>query len=557
MDVRPFSLRSEMADGVIDTSDMPNDIRNELLDMVVGSSSDDSDSDVSMRSFDGDNEDVIDPPKPKLSRIAYPKRKQEEATWQMRHLTAEQRAILKTDPTHRDTKEFKGLFRLDFVAFERLVALFLDREWCNAERRDAAGRRCSSIELLILGALCTLAHGASRWFVQSNTNIDKEVHRKFFKSFIHSMASVEGEFIRMPSRVGELSEVLTEHTALGLPGCVGSVDVVHVGWDACPANQLHLFKGKEGYPSIAYEVIVDLMKRIRHVTDGHPGARNDKHICRLDDAITRLLNGDSVLGEKKWQARNGRGEVVLDKGLYLICDGGYHRWPIMICPIQHSERYKVLSRIITGVRKDVEDVFGIMKKRFGCLKHWTLLKKQRDIDAMFVTCCILHNIQTEADGYFCPDLPACVNSSLKWCRRSNKGDGLWRQDAQQQYDENHVDNPSTSLERRWAKRMALLKDHAIHHIASSNRNTNSNRNNWQLMVSHLQTPIASPLFELRHLRKVILAKRQTPCFATWTRLPNASFGHSTPPTIREIASDVGRVSCLWQNQAKAQSKPMW
>ena len=30
---------------------------------------------------------------------------------------------------------------------------------------------------------------------------------------------------------------------------------VHIGWDMCPTQQQNMYKGKEGYPSVAYEVI--------------------------------------------------------------------------------------------------------------------------------------------------------------------------------------------------------------------------------------------------------------------------------------------------------------
>lgn len=50
------------------------------------------------------------------------------------------------------------------------------------------------------------------------------------------------------------------------------------------------------------------------------------------------------------------------------------------------------SGYIESTRKDIERVFGIMKKRFRCLKNVILLKRQADINNMFVTCCILHNM---------------------------------------------------------------------------------------------------------------------------------------------------------------------
>ena len=47
---------------------------------------------------------------------------------------------------------------------------------------------------------------------------------------------------------------------------------------------------------------------------------------------------------------------------------------------------------IVKLRKDVECAFGILKKRFRCLRLPILLKSLRDVENLFVTCCILHNM---------------------------------------------------------------------------------------------------------------------------------------------------------------------
>jgi len=43
--------------------------------------------------------------------------------------------------------------------------------------------------------------------------------------------------------------------------------------------------------------------------------------------------------------------------------------------------------------------FGILKWCFHILKHWSQQKCQADIDIIFVTYCILHNLILEEDGY--------------------------------------------------------------------------------------------------------------------------------------------------------------
>lgn len=56
------------------------------------------------------------------------------------------------------------------------------------------------------------------------------------------------------------------------------------------------------------------------------------------------------------------------------------------------------SAALESVRKDVECFFGILKGRFRILKLGILFQDKDDIDNMFFTCCILHNMLHAFDG---------------------------------------------------------------------------------------------------------------------------------------------------------------
>ena len=56
------------------------------------------------------------------------------------------------------------------------------------------------------------------------------------------------------------------------------------------------------------------------------------------------------------------------------------------------------SKALESVRKDVECFFGVLKGRFRVLKLPIQYREKTDIDSMFMTCCILHNIIHAYDG---------------------------------------------------------------------------------------------------------------------------------------------------------------
>ena len=112
-----------------------------------------SSSSSSSSSNDGDAVNVA-PPKVHVARRVYVKRDYTQSTWYLRFLSSDSlRAVLREDETHRDTKEFKGMFRVSFCIFEDLVALCKREGWYNPEKRDATGNLCSNLELLVLGVL--------------------------------------------------------------------------------------------------------------------------------------------------------------------------------------------------------------------------------------------------------------------------------------------------------------------------------------------------------------------------------------------------------------------
>ena len=63
--------------------------------------------------------------------------------------------------------------------------------------------------------------------------------------------------VKMPSTLEELVQVESAYAVLGLPDACGSMDVVHIPLGRCPYGLLNVCTGKEGYPTLGYNVICD------------------------------------------------------------------------------------------------------------------------------------------------------------------------------------------------------------------------------------------------------------------------------------------------------------
>jgi hypothetical protein len=185
-------------------------------------------------------------------------------------------------------------------------------------------------ELLVMSALYRLGHGAGFRSCKALCNISTYEVRKFFHRFLDAMVDMQDKFIALPSDMTSLLRVSKDYEAVGLPGCVGSMDVVHVKWGNCPMGDHNGAKGKEGYPSLAFQCITDYNRRVLSVYGPQFGIRNDKDIVKYDTYVreiwTKRLFKDTI-----WRYYAADGRVQHERGVYLICDNGYLPWSTLIC----------------------------------------------------------------------------------------------------------------------------------------------------------------------------------------------------------------------------------
>jgi hypothetical protein len=122
---------------------------------------------------------------------------------------------------------------------------------------------------------------------------------------------------------------------------------------------------------------------------------------------------------------------------------------------------------VEGAQKDAEDTFGMLKGRFHYIKKWNKLNKQETVDRVFITCCILHNMQLELDGFTDPDLCPPAASALRNYRQDRRGNCCWRR-TQGNRDIGEANvlpmDMGGSDQRQWSRRMCVLRDRFIMHV---------------------------------------------------------------------------------------------
>ena len=210
--------------------------------------------------LDNDNDDGTNEGRPRKQRspnlYPYSFGNVYEANWYRQYLKPEVRDRTYALSSRDRFGEFRAHFRMPLAKVDDLVERFLDEGWIHLTKHcsDVAALRVKA-ELLVLGALSVLGHHTPFCCLRSDTEISTSEHRAFFHDFIDCMYTIREEYIFYPRSPEELQRVMDRYVQVYLPGCGGSMDVVHLKWYNCPAGDRNRCTGKEGYPTVAFQCI--------------------------------------------------------------------------------------------------------------------------------------------------------------------------------------------------------------------------------------------------------------------------------------------------------------
>jgi len=232
-----------------------------------------------------------------------------ESNWYRKFLCPEIRGRIYEESTRDRYSAFRSYFRVTLPKVDELVERFLEEGWISHTRRikDDQTLRVRA-ELLVLGALNQLGNGTPFRQLNANTEISASDHRIFFHLFLDRMYSIREEYIFYPRTEAELERIMRRYELVNLPGAGGSIDVVHLKWSACPAGDFNRCKGKEGYPTVAFQCITGFDREILGVSSIQFGTRNDKHIVKIDDNVDQIRN--DWYSTVQWTFVDDQGTVI-------------------------------------------------------------------------------------------------------------------------------------------------------------------------------------------------------------------------------------------------------
>jgi len=224
-------------------------------------------------------------------------------------------------PGTKDHRDFRSFYRIPPQFFERFHDWFLP--FYPRQPHDCSGRPAVPFKLKLLHCFFMLAHGVSALAVSATIGCDAETMRVFFLDFIRTVEKhLAPLHVRLPATEEELAAAVSTYAEESLPGCFGSIDCTHIGWTRARAAVHSWFVGKEGVPTVAFQVIVDHDTKVMSVSDVFPGSHSDETISRLDPAIS-AIRCLPLFTAFAFVLLSAPGVYVNMAGAYLLSDGGY------------------------------------------------------------------------------------------------------------------------------------------------------------------------------------------------------------------------------------------
>jgi hypothetical protein len=298
--------------------------------------------------------------------------------------------------------EFRRKFRVPRQMFD---SIFQDMKGSGRFRDisdvNIRGARPHPLNLKFASSLRVIGLGAGMDIAEEGSGIAEQTVAKFIPDWLEWF--VQQNFHKWVKGIGsveELRKVEGDFAKMGFPGCASQTDAMHAHFPACPSAKKSLYSnGKEGEPTIVWNVHSDAQGNVLAVSDPSRGTMSDKTIVQVDPFSMGLKN-DRMFTEYEFQVKRRDGTSATLNGAYSSCDGGYHKWVTLIAsqknPLTRAE--KIYTKRQESCRKRIECIFGLLKKRTRILRNGLPYSSLRVCDNIMRASCILHNMLLACDG---------------------------------------------------------------------------------------------------------------------------------------------------------------
>ena len=306
--------------------------------------------------------------------------------WIKERDTLEPHISLFRDLQVEDNEEFKSYIRMDMATFNELVR----RVGPRIQKKHTTFREPISVVQRLLLTLSYLAEGGmyrckkflSRTPHNTMSKIVKETCDAIYNEY-------EDEYLHCPTTPPEWLQVAERfQTRWQFPHTLGALEGKHVA-KKCPKNSGSRFYNYKGFYSIVIMALVDADYKFIWIEVGSNGRSSDAQIfndCDLSEAIINNTIGipadDHLPGDER------------QIPYYIVGDDAFSLKTWLMKPFSQrclTKEQRIFNYRISRARRIVENAFGMLANRFGCLLN-TFRQTPENVSSIVKCCIILHNI---------------------------------------------------------------------------------------------------------------------------------------------------------------------
>ena len=306
--------------------------------------------------------------------------------WLLRREEFGQYHQLMDELRREDVAAFKNFLRVDPLLFQELV----DRLTPRIRKKDTWFQKALPPGLKVAITLRHLATGDSYHSLMYYFRVAHNTISYLVKEVCEAIiAEYSDEVLEIPSNPDEwrAKEELF-NSRWQFPHTVGALDGKHVSIRK-PNKGESMYFNYKGYHSIVLMALVDADYKFVWVNIGCPGSCSDAQIWNVCDLRNHIIT-DRI----GWPNPDNLLHDDMEMPYYIISDEAFalRTWlmkPFSRRHLDHEER--IFNYRLSRARRVVENAFGILANRFGCLLT-TLKQKPTTVESIVLACVCLHNI---------------------------------------------------------------------------------------------------------------------------------------------------------------------
>ena len=334
--------------------------------------------------------------------------------WLLRRPVLGQYESLMRELRDEDLQSFRNFLRMDPLMFQELLTRIAPR----ISKKDTWFRKALDPGLKLALCLRHFATGDSYKSLMYGFRVPHNTISMFVPEVAEAIIQEYAhEIILCPIRPNEWHAIAEEFTRRWqFHHCIGALDGKHVAIK-CPKNGGSIFYNYKGYHSIILMALVDGDYKFSWVDVGANGSASDCQVfnsCEMKEAIE-----DGTIGFPDPEPLPDDDRPM---PYFIAGDDAFPLRTWLMKPFNRRnlpDAHLIFNYRLSRARRIVENAFGILANRFGCLLT-TMRQRPKVVEKIVLACICLHNLMRMR-------YPALQNAALdQEDDRHNIIPGAWR-----------------------------------------------------------------------------------------------------------------------------------